>query len=726
MFSAIFSSSLAALSAVNPPTEISNPGPAQQVVIQKSLSLKELRAEASTKTVVSGDELKQFADTSVISVLQRQPGVNLLNGQISLRGLPVSYTQILINGEAAPPGFSLDSVNPAALERIEIATGGRVDQSAQAIAGSINLIFKTNSANLPQLSQFQVQRGASQDSLNLTHDLNAQLAGLEYGLRLQVQENRYQLPELSHEQEYANATGQTSLYRSSQDYVVGQTRRWSLQPRLQAKTAAHQSWQIQVWLEQSRNHAQGWGSETTKLGKANDYPENSFASTTELFQGRLEMQWKQRLSADWRMQNKLSFWHSNRDIDYQFLGQPATSDQQFKRQVVSNANEKKWQQSTQFNWSFESQHSLALGWSLAQTQRSEQRLQSDSWSGRSSAARSGPGLASYLDEAYQAKINNLAAFVQDEWDFRDNWRSYLGLRWESLSTAVDSRASLQQEGLIKTRAAVWSPVINLLWRNPEATAQQLTQQWRFALGRSYKAPEPRQIIPRRYTVNNGNNPANADFAGNPELLPELAWNADLAYEYSWASGTWLGLSAYSKRIQNVVVDELIQYQQRWLLHPVNLPAATARGFELELRLPLNLTLWQGKWAMRVHAGYHQSQLAGAKWQVARLPGQLPYSWNYQLDYQGGRHQVNLNWQVQGGGWSQNNALLSSYQNQSNKFELAWHYRLAPQLKLSLVHSQSLRATGVQESVYRDQQNSLLRSRYSPADRLSRLQIEFSN
>ncbi len=699
-----------------------------QVVIQKQADFATQRQEASSKIVVGAEELNRFADTSVSAVLQRQAGVNLVNGQISLRGMAPGYTQILLNGEPAPPGFSLSSISPASLERIEILPGVRADQASQAIAGSINLIFKTNSANLPPVSQLQTSQGRTQENLSLAQDLNYAQAGLNYGLRLQAQRNRYSGLQQSQEQQRETGADRLSLAREILGYDQSQQQRWSLQPRLQAQLTPGESWQAQVTLEHSQTQARGDSHEYTGIGESNQFPENSYQSQTWQIQGRAEVLWKRRLNADLRMQNKLSFWYSDRDIDYRFTGLPDVATQKFERQVVSNANEKKWLQSSQFNWNLNQQHSLGFGWSLAQTQRSEQRLQHDRWLALTAGAKLA---ADDLNEAYQARIRHLAGFLQDEWDINQAWRSYLGLRWESLSNTVQSSASsLQQEGLVKTHAAVWSPVLNLLWRDPELQDKKLTRQWRFALGRSYKAPEPRQIIPRRYTVNNGNNPANADFAGNPDLLPELAWNADLAYEYSWGEGTWLGLSGYYKRIQNVVIEDLINYQQRWLIHPHNLASASVRGLEFDLRMPLRspqslAQILKGSWSMRMHAALHQSNLPLAMRLNSRLPGQLPYSWNFALDYQQGAQQASLNWLVQGGGWSHANAWVSNYQAQTNKLEFAWHYRYSKQLKLSFAHNQSVRDQARQLSVYQSPANQLLRVGITPAERESRLQLEFS-
>ena len=87
-----------------------------------------------------------------------------------MRGLGAGYTQILINGDPAPQGFALDQLSPSQIERIEVLRAPTADQSAQAIAGTINIILK----EAPRRSQRDLRLGLSdglgrpQGNLNLT------------------------------------------------------------------------------------------------------------------------------------------------------------------------------------------------------------------------------------------------------------------------------------------------------------------------------------------------------------------------------------------------------------------------------------------------------------------------------------------------------------------------------------------------------------------------------
>ena len=62
--------------------------------------------DTATKIVVGAEEIKRYGDTQVLDVLKRLPGVTVLGNSIRLRGLGAGYTQILIDGDRPPPGFS--------------------------------------------------------------------------------------------------------------------------------------------------------------------------------------------------------------------------------------------------------------------------------------------------------------------------------------------------------------------------------------------------------------------------------------------------------------------------------------------------------------------------------------------------------------------------------------------------------------------------------------------
>lgn len=153
-------------------------------VIAKPQSDADLRRQSSVaKQIYGREELDRFGDTNVLDVLKRLPGVSVQGGAPRMRGLGSGYTLILLNGEPAPPGFQYDQLDPAQIERIEISRAPTADQSAQAVAGSINIILK----QAPRSLQRQLRAGLSYRAVRPT-------IGFSYAQGERIGDWSYNLP----------------------------------------------------------------------------------------------------------------------------------------------------------------------------------------------------------------------------------------------------------------------------------------------------------------------------------------------------------------------------------------------------------------------------------------------------------------------------------------------------------------------------------------------------
>jgi outer membrane receptor for ferrienterochelin and colicin len=100
------------------------------------------RDDTASKTVLNSEEIQKFGDTNVYEVLKRAPGVTVTGNTIRMRGLGAGYTQILVDGDRPPPGFSLDNLTPDQIERIEVIRSASAEFSMQSIAGTINIVLR--------------------------------------------------------------------------------------------------------------------------------------------------------------------------------------------------------------------------------------------------------------------------------------------------------------------------------------------------------------------------------------------------------------------------------------------------------------------------------------------------------------------------------------------------------------------------------------------------------
>ena len=85
-----------------------------EVRAQRPNDLQQRRFSNASKTVVGREEIQKYGDTSLEDVLRRQPGVTVPSGggNPRLRGMAEGYTQILIDGQPAGRGFTIDSIQP--------------------------------------------------------------------------------------------------------------------------------------------------------------------------------------------------------------------------------------------------------------------------------------------------------------------------------------------------------------------------------------------------------------------------------------------------------------------------------------------------------------------------------------------------------------------------------------------------------------------------------------
>ena len=118
VFVTAFQSILAAPPPEPAPTPLPPPSAEDaepQKVIIRAERLNETdqrRMSTASKLIFGREELDRNGDSSVGEILKRLPGVTTggrpgRGGEVRMRGLGSGYTQILLNGERPPAGFSL-------------------------------------------------------------------------------------------------------------------------------------------------------------------------------------------------------------------------------------------------------------------------------------------------------------------------------------------------------------------------------------------------------------------------------------------------------------------------------------------------------------------------------------------------------------------------------------------------------------------------------------------
>jgi len=138
---ATLAASSCALAQQAPATATATPSPTATVEVKASADTQR-RNDSASRVIVHHDELVQYGDRSALDAMKRLPGVTVTDGGVRMRGLGSGYTQVLVDGQRMPPGFSLEALAPDAIERIEVIRAATAEYSTASIAGTINIVLR--------------------------------------------------------------------------------------------------------------------------------------------------------------------------------------------------------------------------------------------------------------------------------------------------------------------------------------------------------------------------------------------------------------------------------------------------------------------------------------------------------------------------------------------------------------------------------------------------------
>ena len=606
------------------------------------------RQSTAAKIIIGREEIDKFGDATVGEVLRRLPGVTTpgapgRGGPPRLRGLGGGFTQLLIDGQRVPPGFSLESISPDQVERIEILRAPTAETGARAIAGTINII--TREGFRLRLNDVRVgigiEDGRVTPGLNWTHNNSA--GNLIYNLSGSLFQ-RLQTNNSDTRTTVADAATGVLLEDRTQ-------RNLSSDERIGGNFTGRLQWRLGeggdvLALTPSLFHAQGKTNGSYTLSQAVQRPGRAVLydfgdSNTELSftNARLNAQWRQRLGA---VRAELNggggtFQSENQTLRNDFNtggSQPARTlrddsrtrqnsiDLKLKFSGVAGGNEQG------------GEHSLVGGVDVDAARRSETRT----------TVQNGlPILASFGDDL-QASSLRLAAFVQDEWNINPHWSAQAGLRWEGITTRGDgATASTGTAGQPRptNRSSVWTPLLFAVWK-PDPKGRD---QVRMSLTRSYRSPDlnnliARPTINRDYNPDTGSNIETApDRAGNPDLKPELATGVDIAVERYLAQGGVLSANLFHRQISNLMRGTTRLENVSWSPFPryvrrmQNIGDATTSGLELEAKFRLDqLITGATPVEMRSNVSFFSSKVKAVPGPDNRLDQQAKASANFGADY----------------------------------------------------------------------------------------------
>jgi iron complex outermembrane receptor protein len=596
---------------------------AQRVEIVARQSATDLRRAASVaKQIYGRDELDKYGDTNVLDVMRRLPGVNVGAGGPRMRGLGAGYTQILINGDPAPPGFALDQLSPAQIERIEVLRAPTADQSAQAIAGTINIILKEP----PRRSERSLRVGFADGRDRPRGNLNLNLSETKAPLAMSLPISLFEWGrdnELTLEKRAPGTDGLTAVSEQ-----VGLQETWghgfNVGPRLNWKVSDDQTVALQTFAQK------GWWNNRTdyrnRILSGQPFLDDNSAQNGTWQNLRGNLTWNNRFANDQRLELRAGAQRNDSTFDARNV-----RDGQLQLRSVGGADDRSVTQAGKYSRLLGESHSVTAGWDLEYRLRNEERT----------VTRNGqPVLPEFEGQPYDAKVSRQAVFIQDEWEISPKWQMYLGLRHESIAT--ESRGT---DTTVVNTSRVLSPLWHVTWKLDPKGRDMV----RASLTRSYKAPNLGSLLARpslnanHLNTNAPNTELAPDRIGNPNLRPELATGLDIAFEKYLPGGGMWSIGAFHRRLTDVVRNVTTRQPVSWatvpryVAQPQNFSKASTSGIELELKGRASEWLPKVPEAaknlnLRASLNLYRSTVAALPGPNNRLDGQQPWSATLGFDH----------------------------------------------------------------------------------------------
>jgi len=613
---------------------------------------QERRESTAAKIVIGREEIERYGDSNLGDVLKRLPGVTMQGrpgrgGDIRMRGLGSGYTQILLDGQRIPPGFSLDSLTPEQVERIEILRAPTAETGARAIAGTINIV--TREGFVRHINDLRLTAAAENGRLqpNVSWARNDAVGALTYN---------YVLSAFGQDRDASSSTSTVDQDLNTGAVTLNQRDDGTVREKRQGLHASGRlQWRdeggantvtVMPLLIYSTGTTDRTGELTQTVGTAPALYDHSVSRSEGTFTlARLNGQWNQRLADGARLEWKAG------------LGQAKYTGTSLRTETTGGVTTRTLAETADnidhnllvagtYRKLLTGGHNLVTGAEVEAMRRTEDPT----------TVQTPTPLQADLSGNFSASSTRIAAFAQDEWTLSPQWAAHAGLRWEGIKTSSSGDANNPASSNTTNTSSVWTPLAHAVWR-PEPESRD---QVRFSLTRSYRSPTLQNLIARpsintRYPAPGPNTPTQADRAGNPNLRPELASGLDVAYEHYLGGGGLVSANVFHRSITNfmrgVTSLETVTWspgQPRYVARMQNVGDAITQGIELEAKFRLSEVMADApKLDLRTNLSFFRSRVQGVLGPDNRLDQQPDYTANLGLDYRlpgvpltlGG----NLNW-----------------------------------------------------------------------------------
>lgn len=537
------------------------------------------RQSTASKIIVGRDEIERFGDSTVGELLKRLPGVTMpgrpgRGGAPRMRGLGGGYTQILIDGEPAPRGFSLDELSPEQIERIEILRAPTAETGARAIGGTINIV--TRGGYSKRLNDLRLglglENGNQQPGVSWIH--NEVAGNWIYNVSLSAQHGERSNDSSSHTT-IENLDSGELIDRLERTQSSSQRDAIQANGRLQWRGEQGDTVVLTPMLVQSQSSSLSSGS-LTQVGGTAPFDGSSGSGANRFSSLRLGAQWMHRLpdGGNWQLRATLGQSDWDNASLRQYFGSSPTVGQSDNRSEQHDLN---FSASAKLTKTLANDHNLVTGAELQSNRRREV----------ATTLQDGESPLTEFDGNLTASSLRAALYAQDEWSVTRQLAAHAGLRWEGISTQGSTATGMPEA---RNQSSVWTPLLHAVWKFDSPYRDQL----RASLTRSYRSPGLQDLIARprisgMFPGRGPNDELHPDRGGNPELKPELASGLDIAMERFLPGSGMLSANLFYRHISNLMRSqttlETVSWADspRWVARLQNIGDAITQGLELEAK-----------------------------------------------------------------------------------------------------------------------------------------------
>ena len=613
------------------------PAPGTTPTLQKEVvssgkltDTEERRYSTAAKMVFGREELDRYGDSNVADVLKRLPGITISGppggrGDIRMRGLGRGYTQILLNGEPMPRGFSLDTLTPDQVERIEVMRAPVAENTARSIAGTINIVLREELKRRENEVRPSIGHTQGHWQPSIMFQRNDTFDNFNYGITASASRSESDREWSTDTTAVDATTGAPLLVQHQRDETRGTTDNINANARLVWKLAGGDTFALTPFLMSTRSKSTTDSTLEQPLGATPaPYATAHIQSSSEIDIGRMFGNWRLRLAEGARLELRVNAGTSKSGVETNTRQLQANGDVAHLLRNATSIRDSGFSIGGKYSRPIAQSHQFGAGWDLEASRRDERA--SDSLDGVDPLERYGD---------IEAATRRAALYVQDEWNITPLWAMYGGLRWETIRTSSSSDIES-----VKNSSSVTSPLFHTVWKFDPESKDQL----RFAVTRTYRTPTLSNLVAvptlsPNYPVSGPNTPTNADTVGNPDLKPELAWGVDLAIEHYFEAGGLLSASVFRRDIddliRNVTALERVPWSPspRWVSRPQNVGHATSQGVELEAKFRLDEFIEDApKVNLRANYSRFWSEVDDVPGPNNRLDEQPPWTANFGVDY----------------------------------------------------------------------------------------------